>query len=170
MAGPTSVLLVDGRGRVTRANAAARRALAASPGRSCADVVDVHPLGDGQGCHAGCVEALTRCGGARDVTGHCGDVIHRVACHAVGDVVVVTAEPLAVAEHDAAPSPRELEVLAHVAAGRTNKEIATCLGVSFATVRTHLEHVRAKLGAATRAEAVVRAERAGLLSRVPSRG
>ena len=40
----------------------------------------------------------------------------------------------------------------HVAAGRTNPQIAERLLMSRATVKTHLAHVFAKLGVATRAE------------------
>jgi DNA-binding CsgD family transcriptional regulator len=53
-------------------------------------------------------------------------------------------------------TPRELEVLDLVRDGMTNKEIATELVVSPATVRSHLEHAFAKLGAHTRTEATAR--------------
>jgi DNA-binding CsgD family transcriptional regulator len=52
---------------------------------------------------------------------------------------------------------REWDVLACVAAGRTNKEIAAILLVSPNTVRKHLENAFAKLGAHTRTAAVARA-------------
>lgn len=48
---------------------------------------------------------------------------------------------------------RELEVLALVAAGRTNREIATTLTISDHTVRRHLQNVFAKLGVSSRAAA-----------------
>ncbi|MFH9137968.1 response regulator [Streptomyces sp. NPDC017524] len=54
----------------------------------------------------------------------------------------------------AALSAREREVLVLVARGTTNREIATELFVSEATVKTHLTHVFAKLGAKDRAAAV----------------
>jgi DNA-binding CsgD family transcriptional regulator len=50
-------------------------------------------------------------------------------------------------------SHREAEVLALVARGKTNAEIAAALFISASTVRKHLEHVYAKLGAATRTQA-----------------
>lgn len=50
-------------------------------------------------------------------------------------------------------SPRELEVLALVAAGRTNPEIASALHISRHTVGRHLENIFAKLGVANRAAA-----------------
>jgi len=48
---------------------------------------------------------------------------------------------------------REIEVLAHVAAGRTNREIASALTISQHTVGRHLENVFAKLGVNSRAAA-----------------
>jgi DNA-binding CsgD family transcriptional regulator len=54
-------------------------------------------------------------------------------------------------------SRREAEVLAWVAEGKTNAEIATILGGSVRTVDKHLQHVFAKLGVETRTAAAVRA-------------
>ncbi len=58
---------------------------------------------------------------------------------------------------------REVEVLRHVAAGATNAEIAAALVVSEATVRTHVGHVLAKLGARGRVQAVIAAYESGLV-------
>jgi DNA-binding NarL/FixJ family response regulator len=64
----------------------------------------------------------------------------------------------------AAPlSAREREVLALMAEGLANKQIAPRLGISEHTVKAHVAAVFAKLGAGTRAEAVVTAARRGLL-------
>ncbi len=60
-------------------------------------------------------------------------------------------------------SGRELEVLRLVAEGRSNAHIAADLGVSDATVKTHVAHVLRKLQAVDRAHAVGRALRLGLL-------
>jgi DNA-binding CsgD family transcriptional regulator len=54
-------------------------------------------------------------------------------------------------------TPREREVIAHVAEGRTNKEIARLLGISPHTVRKHLENAYETLGAHTRTGAVAAA-------------
>ena len=43
-------------------------------------------------------------------------------------------------------TPREMEVLTHVAAGRTNQEIANQLGISIKTVQAHRANVMDKLG------------------------
>jgi two-component system NarL family response regulator len=59
------------------------------------------------------------------------------------------------------PSGRELEVLALVAKGRSNKEIASALGVSDETVKTHVSNVMQKLNAQDRAHAVTEAIRLG---------
>jgi DNA-binding CsgD family transcriptional regulator len=51
---------------------------------------------------------------------------------------------------------REREVLAWVAQGKTNAEIARLLWLAPSTVRKHLENVYAKLGVGTRTAAVAR--------------
>jgi DNA-binding NarL/FixJ family response regulator len=51
-------------------------------------------------------------------------------------------------------TPREAEVLALIAQGRSNREIATELFVSEATVKTHINHVFSKIDARDRAQAV----------------
>ena len=60
-------------------------------------------------------------------------------------------------------SPREREVLALVAAGRSNPEIARDLYIGEATVKTHLLHAFEKLGVNDRTRAVTRAMELGLL-------
>jgi DNA-binding NarL/FixJ family response regulator len=60
-------------------------------------------------------------------------------------------------------SSREREVLALVARGRANREIARALFVSEATVKTHLGHVYDKLGVKDRAAAVAVAYERGVL-------
>ena len=50
-------------------------------------------------------------------------------------------------------SPRELEVLRHVASGKTNKEIARELVLSERTVERHVSNIFGKLGVSTRAAA-----------------
>ncbi len=57
----------------------------------------------------------------------------------------------------------QLDVLGLVAAGKTTAGIAAGLEMSAATVRTHVEHIRTKLGVATRAAMVAEAFRLGML-------
>jgi len=61
-------------------------------------------------------------------------------------------------------SNRELEVLRLVAGGASNREAARKLFISEASVKTHLQHVYAKLEVRDRAAAVAEAYRRGLLS------
>jgi len=61
---------------------------------------------------------------------------------------------------------RELEVLRLVAAGQSNREIAGALVISPKTASVHVSNILAKLGAATRTEAAVKAHRL-LLLRLP---
>lgn len=60
-------------------------------------------------------------------------------------------------------SAREREVLALVARGTSNREIARELFISEATVKTHLTHLYAKLGVNDRAAAVATAYQRGIL-------
>jgi len=60
-------------------------------------------------------------------------------------------------------SRREIEVLTLIARGGTNKDAATRLFISEATVKTHLLHAYAKLGVKDRAAAVATALRRGLI-------
>lgn len=60
-------------------------------------------------------------------------------------------------------TPKELAVLAQLADGRSNREIAEGLYMSPATVKTHLARIYEKLGVTDRARAVARALAVGLL-------
>ena len=59
---------------------------------------------------------------------------------------------------------RERDVLAGIATGATNREIAAQLHLSPHTVKEHTSAVYRKLGVRNRAEAVQRAQRLGLLT------
>ncbi|MBX3485081.1 response regulator transcription factor [Phenylobacterium sp.] len=59
--------------------------------------------------------------------------------------------------------PRQQEVLALLAEGRTNKEIAQRLGISPATVKIHVARLTAWLGAVNRTDAVARAQRGRII-------
>jgi DNA-binding NarL/FixJ family response regulator len=61
-------------------------------------------------------------------------------------------------------SEREKELLQLVAQGVSNSEAARMLGVSKATIRTHLEHIYRKLEVTNRVEAVTEGIRKGLIS------
>jgi DNA-binding NarL/FixJ family response regulator len=73
-----------------------------------------------------------------------------------------TADPADPAEPPEGLTPREAEVLAHIAAGESNAEIAAALFVSEATVKTHINHIFTKTGLRDRAQLVGYAFRHGL--------
>ncbi len=72
-------------------------------------------------------------------------------------------EGFAAAEARPLLTPRELEILACLGEGLSNKSVARRLGISAHTVKFHLEAVFAKLGATSRADAVARGLRGGLI-------
>jgi DNA-binding NarL/FixJ family response regulator len=59
-------------------------------------------------------------------------------------------------------SERETELLALMAQGKSNQEIADQLGLSLKTVRNHVSNIFSKLQVADRAQAILRAREAGL--------
>jgi DNA-binding NarL/FixJ family response regulator len=77
-----------------------------------------------------------------------------VATRLIGQMRAPASDPL---------SPRELEVLGLVAGGATNRDAASRLFISEATVKTHLLHLYEKLGVNDRAAAVAVAYERGLL-------
>ena len=58
-------------------------------------------------------------------------------------------------------TPREREVLEHMAAGLDNRAIAARLSIEYTTVRGHVRSIIEKIGARSRLEAVARAYRSG---------
>jgi len=73
------------------------------------------------------------------------------------------ASKLADRMHRSSLSTRELEVLGMMAKGLTNKQIATALGISDHTVRSHVANITEKLEVADRTEAVAIAIQLGVL-------
>ncbi len=61
-------------------------------------------------------------------------------------------------------TPREEEVLQHLASGQTNKEIAQTLVISRGTAKVHVERIIRKLGVSDRTQAAVRAIELGLVT------
>ena len=95
------------------------------------------------------------------------------ALHAVTSDLVVADASIASAVFDQRSRPaeeleqalthRELEVMQQLAAGRTNRDIATALAITEHTVKFHVNSILEKLGAESRTEAVVRAARLGIV-------
>src|SRR5216683_5729348 len=69
------------------------------------------------------------------------------------------------AEHlsDESLTPREIDVLRHIAGGNRNREIAERLFISEETVKVHIKHIMDKLGASDRTQAVAIAVRRGII-------
>jgi LuxR family transcriptional regulator, maltose regulon positive regulatory protein len=65
-------------------------------------------------------------------------------------------------------TPAETRILSLLPTHRTLAAIGTQLGIGRPTVKTHVEHIYKKLGATNRADAVTRAESAGLLPCQPA--
>jgi DNA-binding NarL/FixJ family response regulator len=79
------------------------------------------------------------------------------------------------ADGDARPggahlTPRERDVLAAIAHGRANREIARQLGLSEKTVKTHVSAILTKLGLQDRTQAAIYAVRTGIVDSVPEPG
>jgi len=81
----------------------------------------------------------------------------------VADVALVPARASEQAREDAALTARELEVLALLAEGASNKEIARRLGISVHTAKFHVDQLLDKLDATGRTDAVTHAARRGVI-------
>jgi DNA-binding CsgD family transcriptional regulator len=112
--------------------------------------------------------------GAADSPGALARLLDRTEVEAVlADVRPFLAALLAADRTDAATpensdaeaslTPREIEVLAAMADGASNKVIARRLGISFHTAKFHVASILAKLDADSRTEAVAHAARLGLV-------
>jgi DNA-binding NarL/FixJ family response regulator len=66
-------------------------------------------------------------------------------------------------DHDVPLTKRESEVLKQLAFGLTNKEIAQSLGISYETVKEHVQHILRKVGVSDRTQAAVWAVRKNLV-------
>lgn len=71
--------------------------------------------------------------------------------------------PRIVSDVEVPLTQRESEVLEQLANGLTNKEIALALGISYETVKEHVQHILHKIGVSDRTQAAVWAVRKGLV-------
>lgn len=73
------------------------------------------------------------------------------------------AQKLAARIHSSALSRRELDILAHLSAGKSNKLIARDAGIGVGTVKYHINNILSKLNVSSRTEAACVAQQRGLL-------
>jgi DNA-binding NarL/FixJ family response regulator len=77
----------------------------------------------------------------------------------------ISGEPGTSASSMANPlTPRETEVVIHIASGKTNRQIAQRLHLSLSTVKRHLERILSKLEVSDRTQAAVKAVKLGLVA------
>jgi DNA-binding CsgD family transcriptional regulator len=171
----SAVVVVDADGRVVTWNAAAERLLGRSAssaiGRPCHEMVAARDVFGNRLCHANCaVQVMARQGEpvqafqwtARSQAGTSRVSVSRRGAGAPGSYALVhvidpdsTLSDQAVDAAAAAAnlSSREREVLAHVVAGLTSKQMAAVLGIRVATVRNHVQNLLEKLGVHSKTEA-----------------
>jgi len=86
-------------------------------------------------------------------------VVHAGKSHIPQAIAEKLAERMGVEEL----TPREMDVLEQIVSGKSNKEIADELGVSEATVKTHINSLLGKLGVTDRTQAATAAIRRGIV-------
>jgi DNA-binding NarL/FixJ family response regulator len=102
------------------------------------------------------------------------EIMRAIGAVANGEAIFSPAIAQRVLDYFSAPRPaapilpelseREREILRLIVGGRTNQEIATQLTLSLKTVRNHVSNIFGKLQVADRAQAILRAQEAGLRS------
>ncbi|HSF03940.1 MAG TPA: LuxR C-terminal-related transcriptional regulator [Solirubrobacterales bacterium] len=113
---------------------------------------------------AAVLRSLGRTAEARAYSDPARETAHRLGAEPL--LAELRAAGVSAPRADAAPgalTPREREILALVADGRSNGEIARQLFISAKTVSVHVSNILAKLGASGRTEAAALARRRGLL-------
>lgn len=161
------LVIVREDGTVLAQNAPARRLMGEGLGRPCWDVVGGIDGAEGLPCAPGGARRLLarRPGqpaeGCFSLLGEC----YHLACVPRNDFVVCLLNPGADAPAQARRllTDREREILCLLAEGETTTQVSTRLGLRASTVRTHVEHMRRKLGANTRAGLVALGFRLGYL-------
>ncbi len=163
-----AVVVVSPTGVVSEQNMPARRLLGAGVGRLCWDMMRELPGAQEQlPCRRGCVGKLASSGfeHARHTRFSSSGRLYHLTCVPQGAKVICTLalQISEVPESSQLLTPRETDVLRLIAQGETNAAVADYLGLSRSTVRTHIEHMFAKLETKNRAALVGRALQLGLL-------
>ena len=115
---------------------------------------------------AGVLRAIGDAAGARTVADLARQAAHALGARPMLDELTAqgsTPAPATARAEAATLTPREAEILALVAEGRSNGEIGKQLFISTKTVSVHVSNILAKLEAASRTEAAAMARRRGLL-------
>jgi LuxR family transcriptional regulator, maltose regulon positive regulatory protein len=154
-----------------RAAAARARATAApDPAVACRHLEDAAdrfaraglPL-EAAEAHAARAAALAACGRAAEARAEAADAA-RIRAALEADARAGSDQPSsASSDTSGILTPRQRDVLARIAAGRTNREIAAELGLSEKTVDRHLSNILLRLGVPSRAAAAAKASREGLI-------
>ncbi len=162
-----AVTLIGKDGAILAQNRSAGLLFGGNSGRQCWEVMGSLTETEGLSCSRDCAAAL--------MTGSLESAKHTrfrwrselcdLWCVPAGEVAVCVACSATPQQPEdwQRLTPRELDVLGLVAAGETTAGIAAGLDITAATVRTHVEHMRCKMGVATRAAMVAQAFRLGLL-------
>jgi DNA-binding CsgD family transcriptional regulator len=128
------------------------------------DFGHVHELARVRTALAGILRATGDLAGARELGDAAREAAHRLgAVRLLDDLRAIGSAPARAETTPDALTPRETEILALVAEGRSNGEIAKQLFISAKTVSVHVSNILGKLDAAGRTEAAAIARRRGLV-------
>ncbi|MCB1707766.1 MAG: LuxR family transcriptional regulator [Halioglobus sp.] len=164
----SAVLVVQEDGVVSDQNRVALRLLGRKTGKYCWDVVGGLEGAEGLPCRTGCVRQLLDAGmdhAAHTPFRYAGQGYH-LSCVPIEGAVVcaLTRNTDDSPEHWQELTPRERSILELLAGGETTATAAVVLGIREATVRSHVENMRSKMGAGTRAAIVAKGFQLGYLS------
>lgn len=154
---PVAIVVTGPSGEIERVNPSATALLGDGAGLMCDELIAAQDTRGRAVCTQGCADTFLE-GEQRDL----GIVrVHgqgcRLLCSEVAGARVIAMVPTDNPSHEPDLSERERQVLVLVARGYTSEAIGRRLGVATSTVRTHVEHIRGKLGVRTRSQAVARA-------------
>ena len=163
----SAVLVVQEDGLVSAQNRVALRLLGRKTGKYCWDVVGGLEGAEGLPCRNGCVRQLLVAGmdnAAHTPFRYAGQGYH-LSCVPVERAVVcaLTRNTDDSPEQWQELTPRERSILELLAGGETPASAAVQLGIREATVRSHVENMRSKMGASTRAAIVAKGFQLGYL-------
>jgi DNA-binding CsgD family transcriptional regulator len=166
--GRVALLTSESDGKVVDQNQAATSLLGKADGRHCWEFVGSRAGGVALPCREGCVHRIVDAGieGAKSHRVLVDGKPFQLSCAAAGEQTVSILAPLQPPQVDLggrALTTRETEVLQLLARGLTTPKIGESLGIKPATVRTHLEHLRAKLRVNTQAAVVAEGYKRGYL-------